>query len=65
MESFKTHAETSGSETLQDTVTEVQKEDTLFRIKTLGGKEFTSDYVILATGNKYRHLDVPGEKEFL
>lgn len=65
MENFKKHAENAGSEILQDTVESVEKKEDTFFIKTLSGKEFTSDYIILATGNQYRHLEVPWENEFL
>lgn len=65
MENFKKHAENAGSEILQDTVESVEKKEETFFIKTLSGKEFTSDYIILATGNQYRHLEVPWENEFL
>ncbi len=65
MENFKKHAESAGSEILQDTVESVEKKEETFFIKTLSGKEFTSDYIILATGNQYRHLEVPWENEFL
>jgi thioredoxin reductase (NADPH) len=65
MDNFKHHAENAGSEFLQDTVLEVQKEGEKFIITTSDEKIFTSDFVILATGNKYRQLGVLWEKEFL
>jgi len=65
MDDFAAHAIESGSEILQELVTDLQKTDTGFALKTTSGKELTSDYVVLATGNKYRHLWVTGEKEFL
>ncbi|USN57786.1 MAG: FAD-dependent oxidoreductase [Candidatus Peribacteria bacterium] len=65
MDKFKEHAEVSGSEILQDIVTEVQKDGDVFTVKTAGGKELTSKYVVLATGNKYRHLGFEGEDAFL
>jgi thioredoxin reductase len=58
MDNFKHHAENAGSEFLQDTVLEVQKEGEKFIITTSDEKIFTSDFVILATGNKYRQLGV-------
>lgn len=64
MDAFRKHAETFGSEILQDTVESVEKNGDIFTVKTNGKEEFTSDYVLLATGNKYRHLNVPGEKAF-
>ncbi|MDP5038939.1 MAG: FAD-dependent oxidoreductase [Candidatus Gracilibacteria bacterium] len=65
MKNFKEHAQTFGSEILQEMVDDIQKIDDGFMVKTTSGKEFTSKYVILATGNKYRHLGAKGESEFL
>jgi len=59
MDNFKKHAERAGSEFLQDSVESVEKKDDVFIIKTHSGKELTSDYVILATGNTYRKLGAP------
>jgi len=64
MDQFKEHAEVSWSETLQDTVNEIIKIDNGFQIKTTN-KEYTTRFVVLATGNTYRKLWVPGEAEFL
>lgn len=64
MDQFAEHATVSGSELLQDTVNEIQQIDGWFHIKTTN-KEFTTRFVILATGNTYRKLGVPGEAEFL
>jgi thioredoxin reductase (NADPH) len=55
MDSFKEHAETSGSEILQDTVNNIQKIDGGFSVKTTN-TELTTKYIILATGNTYRKL---------
>ncbi len=65
MQNFKDHATTSGSEILQEMVTKVEKTATGFEVTTSSGKSFTSKYVILATGNKYRHLWFVWEDEFL
>jgi thioredoxin reductase len=56
MDNFKDHAETSGSEILNELVNEVSKHDDHFHIITSTGKEFKSKYVIIATGNNHRHL---------
>ncbi|MDO4764383.1 MAG: hypothetical protein Q4A00_08405 [Flavobacteriaceae bacterium] len=56
MDNFKKHAEVSGSEVLHEMVTELKKEDESFFVKTSSGKEFSSKYVILATGNNYKKL---------
>jgi len=65
MDNFAEHAIASGSEILQELVTELEKTDSWFALKTTSGKELTSDYLVLATGNKYRHLGVKWEDEFL
>ena len=64
MDNFAAHALESGSEILQDTVSAIEKIDWGFKITTTN-KEITSKYVVLATGNTYRKLWVPGEAEFL
>lgn len=64
MDSFAEHAKVSGSEIMQDTVNTIEKTDEGFIVKTTN-KELTTKYVILATGNTYRKLGVPGEEEFL
>lgn len=64
MDNFAEHAKVSGSELLQDTVNAIEKTDNGFLVKTTN-KEISSKYVILATGNTYRKLWVPGEEEFL
>jgi thioredoxin reductase (NADPH) len=65
MDNFKAHAVDAGSEMLEEMVTELEKNEDHFYVKTSSGKEFTSRYVILATGNKYRHLGAKGEEEML
>lgn len=65
MDDFAEHAQNSGSELLQEMVTDVQKTDDGFSVKTMSGKELISKYLVLATGNKYRHLWVKWEDEFL
>ena len=65
MDNFAAHALESGSELLQEMVTEVKKTDSWFTVTTSSGKELASSYLVLATGNKYRHLGVTGEDAFL
>ncbi|MGB2110988.1 MAG: hypothetical protein ACPHY8_03790 [Patescibacteria group bacterium] len=65
MDDFKAHAENAGSEMLEEMVDVLDKKEDHFYVKTASGKEFTSKYVILATGNKYRHLGAKGEEEML
>jgi len=65
MESFRAHAKAYGSEICEDRVVSIEGEAPCFTLKTLSGKEFQTKTVLLATGNKYRHLRVPGEDKFL
>ena len=65
MDNFKVHAETSGSEILQELVSEVNKHENHFHIVTSTWKEFKSKYVILATWNNYRKLWSKWEEKFL
>ncbi len=64
MDDFKAHAENAGSEILQDTVSSIEKIDWGFKVATTN-KEISTRFVVLATGNTYRKLWVPGEAEFL
>jgi thioredoxin reductase (NADPH) len=65
MDNFKDHAIAAGSEMLEEMVSDLEKKDDHFFVKTSSGKEFTSRFVILATGNNYRHLGAKGEEEML
>lgn len=65
MENFRIHAEKAGSEIIQDRVEEVNTVgDNAFSVTTLSGKTFEAKRIILATGNTYKMLGVPGEKEY-
>jgi thioredoxin reductase (NADPH) len=71
MKKFEEHAKVSGSEISYDTVIliqnkkkEVQNKGN-FIITTARKEEYTCDYLIYATGNAYRHLDIPGEDRLL
>lgn len=65
MDSFRVHAENSGSEILNELVVDLEKTWDIFKVKTSSGKEFSSKYVIVATGNSHKHLWVKWEEEFL
>lgn len=65
MDRFTEHAVGAGSELIQDEVTEVTKDGGVFTVKTASGKTLLSEFVLLAIGNRYRHLGVPGEEKFL
>lgn len=65
MDNFKKHAENAGSEILQDRVEVVSKiGENHFSISTMGGKNFDAKRILLSTGNTYKMLGIPGEKEF-
>ncbi len=64
MDDFKKHAEAAGSEILADTVSKIEKIEGGFSLQT-SSKTFTARYIVLATGNTYKKLGVPGEEEFL
>ena len=65
MDNFREHAVASGSEILNEMVTEITKQNDIFDVKTSSGKQFSSKYVILATGNNHKKLWCVWEKEFL
>lgn len=65
MDNFKAHAEEFGSEILNEMVTDLEKKGDIFYVTTSSWKEFSSKYVIIATGNSHKHLWVKGENEFL
>lgn len=65
MDNFREHAVASGSEILNEMVTEITKQNNIFDVKTSSGKQFSSKYVILATGNNHKKLWCIWEKEFL
>jgi thioredoxin reductase (NADPH) len=66
MRRFADHAESAGSTLLADEVTSVEKlPEGGFETKTATGKTFRSRYFLLATGNAYKKLGVPGEAEYL
>lgn len=66
MESFADHARSAGSTILQERVETVTKNGEYnFTVTTTSGTEYKSKTVILATGNQYKKLGVPGEIEFI
>ena len=59
MERFREHAEASGSEIIADEVVSLDRTDAGFAVRTALGGAYTCRYLLLATGNNYRHLGVP------
>jgi len=64
MTHFEEHARLAGSVILQDTVNSISQIEGGFEVQTTN-KTITSSFVVLASGNTYRKLGVPGEEEFL
>lgn len=65
MDTFAEHAKHFGSELLLERVSSIAGSAGNFTITTNSGKSFQSKTILLGTGNKYRHLGVPGELELL
>lgn len=64
VEKFKAHAKKFDTEIKEGVnVNEIAKTDSDFLVKTNKG-EFQAKILIIASGKKYRRLDVPGAKEF-
>ena len=62
---FLEQAKLYGSEVIQDSVVKVIKTGAEFVVKTGSSKEFKSKYILIATWNKYKKLEVKWEQEFL
>lgn len=58
------HLNKFGIVPLSDEVTDIEKLEKGFRLKTLSGKEIEARTVLLCTGSEHRKLRVPGEQEF-
>jgi len=50
---------------VMDKVEQVERISSGYRVHTRGGKQFNARALIVATGANARHLDAPGEREFL
>lgn len=61
-ELMEKQAKNFGAEIILSTVRNLEKEGEIFSVET-GKGTFTACSVILATGAKHRHLNIPGEKE--
>jgi thioredoxin reductase (NADPH) len=59
---FQKQAERFGARIEFDTVTGIELSQRPFRVKTYS-KEYLADTVVISTGARSNHLDVPGEKE--
>jgi len=65
MEKFLFHAKAFWSDIYHDRVSEVKKEWENFEITTQNWKKINSKYILIAIWNKYRHLNIKWEKEFI
>jgi len=65
MEKFLFHAKAFWSDVYHDRVSEVKKEWENFEITTQNWKKINSKYILIAIWNKYRHLNIKWEKEFI
>ena len=59
------HVKDFGTEILLDKVIKVIKNKDNFLVKTITGKEYYTEILLLAIGAERKKLDIPGEKEFL
>lgn len=65
-DNLQKHVEANNVPILNDYVSSVEKEGNYFKIKTDTEElELKTKSIILATGTKHRHLNAPGEKEFM
>lgn len=62
-ETMRRQAEVFGASFLTATVSELRKDGRVFLVETSEGS-LRAKTVVLATGAKHRHADVPGEEEF-
>jgi thioredoxin reductase (NADPH) len=60
---FQKQAERFGARVEYDTATEVDLSERPFRVKTYNG-EYLAETLVIATGARSTHLEVPGETEF-
>jgi thioredoxin reductase (NADPH) len=61
---FRKQAEKFGARVEYDSADEVDFSSRPFRVKSVNGKLYLADTVIVTTGARSVHLDVPGENEF-
>jgi len=63
-ELFKQQAERFGAQVVFDTATEVDFSERPYKVKTYGN-QYLADTVIIATGATPKHLNIPGEEEYV
>lgn len=65
MNRFANQAKKFGAEIVMDGITKLTKVESGFEVTTNTGTTYQAGSVILAFGKTHRHLDVPGEQEFM
>jgi thioredoxin reductase (NADPH) len=64
VELFQKQAERFGARIEVDSANEVDLSKRPFSVKTLNGKHYLAETLIIATGASAKHLNIPGETEF-
>lgn len=59
------HAESLGASLIMDKIVGIDNKDGMFKITTLGEKEFFSDALLLAVGTERRRMNLPDEGKFI
>ena len=62
---FLEHAKKYMTNIIMEEVESIEKKESGFLVRTMDGKTVEARAIILATGEKHRKLNVPGEEEFL
>ncbi|MCY4093305.1 MAG: FAD-dependent oxidoreductase [Caldilineaceae bacterium] len=63
---LRAQAERFGVELLQaQDVAAIHSQDNYHRVETVAGDEYSAQAVLIATGSRYRRLNVPGENDYL
>lgn len=65
VEDMKIQSERFGTEFLQETIVDISKENDVFTLSTLSGKEYYTEGVIVATGASAKYLGIPYEETYL
>ena len=64
VEKFRRELEYLDFARLLETVKHIEKKDNLFMVTTVGGAELSARSLIVASGSRMKHLNVPGEQEY-
>ena len=64
-EKFREHSDKMGTEYITGEVTRVEDLGAVKKVYLADGQEFETATVVIATGARHRHLDVPGELQFV